>query len=407
MKCRSCNNKKLKLILDLGSHIPSNFYLNNINNIKNKKIPLRTYVCEKCWLVQIEDFIKGKKLFLKDYAYLSGVSKTWQEHCLKFQKYCSKTFNLKRNDKILEIASNDGTLLKYFHDKKYDVLGIEPTTSTAKIAKKNGIKTLIRFFSYDESKKLKKKYENFKLIIANNVIAHVDNIKDFVKGLSHLSNKETIISIEFQYIVSLINNNQFDTVYHEHFSYYSLISFHNLIDQFNLKIFDVKKINTHGGSLRIFLCMKENKRKISSNTSLLKNYERKIGVNSIKFYLLFSKKIFNLRIHFKNYIKILKNNNKIIYAYGAAAKGNTFLNYMNLSNKDIKTIMDKNKYKIGKISPGGLIKITKPSISKLKKPDYILILAWNLKNEIMKDLKNNYNYKNKFIISIPKLKIIS
>ena len=407
MKCNSCGHKKLKLILDLGAHIPSNFYLNNINNFRNKKLPLRVYVCEKCWLVQIEDYIKGNELFLKDYAYLSGISKTWLEHCLKFQKYCSKNFNLKKNDKILEIASNDGTLLKYFHDKKYDVLGIEPTTSTAKIAKKNGIKTLIKFFTYSESKKLKKKYKNFRLIIANNVIAHVDDIKDFMRGLSHLSNKETIISIEFQYIVNLIRNNQFDTVYHEHFYYYSLISFNNLVEQFNLKIFDVKKINTHGGSLRIFLCKKDNKIKISSNTYLLKNYERKIGVNNIKFYLLFSKKIQNLRDNFKNYIKILKNKGKTIYAYGAAAKGNTFLNYMDLSSDDIDIIMDKNEYKIGKISPGGLIKIIKPSILQLKKPDYVLILAWNLKNEIINDLKNNYDYKNKFIISIPKLKIIS
>lgn len=406
MKCRSCDEKKLQLILDLGSHIPSNFYLNTFNNMKNKKIPLKAYVCKKCWLVQIQDYIRGNKLFLKDYAYLSGVSKTWNDHCYKFQNYCTNKFRLKKNDKILEIASNDGTLLKYFQNKKYDVLGIEPTNSTAKIAKKNGIKTLIKFFSYSESLKIKKKYGNFKLIIANNVLAHVDNIKDFVKGLSYLANKKTIISIEFQYVVNLIKNNQFDTIYHEHFSYYSLISFNNLVDQFNLKIFDVKKINTHGGSLRVFLCNKDNKRKISSNTYFLKNHERKIGINSIKFYLSFSRKINYLRNNFKKHIKILKNENKTIYAYGAAAKGNTFLNYMDLNSDDIETIMDKNVYKIGKISPGGLIKIIKPTISVLKKPDYVLILAWNIKNEIINDLKKNYFYKNKFIISIPKFKII-
>ena len=406
MKCRLCKSNNTKLILNLGNHIPSNFYLENIKNINKKKIPLKTYVCKDCWLVQIKDYIKGKSLFLNDYAYLSGVSKTWHNHCNKFKNYCIKNFKLKKNDKIIEIASNDGTLLKYFKKNNFNVLGIEPTLSTAKIARKNGIKTNVEFFGYAQSKILKKKYSSVKLIVANNVLAHVDDINDFVKGISNLTSNETIISVEFQYVVNIIQKNQFDTIYHEHFSYYSLSSFEQLISKYNLKIFDVKKIHTHGGSLRVFLCKKNVNKKISSNTYKIKNNEKNIGVNNMKFYNNFSKNVLSLKKSFQKFIINLSKKNKSIYAYGAAAKGNTFLSYMNINNKIIDLILDKNKYKIGKISPGGLIKIDSPNILKVNNPDYILILAWNIKNEIIKDLKNNYNYKNKFIISMPKLKIL-
>ena len=407
MKCRLCNSNNTKLILNLGNHIPSNFYLKNIKNTNKKKIPLKTYVCKNCWLVQIKDFILGKNLFLKDYAYLSGVSRTWHEHCDNFKDYCIENFKLKKKDKIIEIASNDGTLLNYFKKNNFDVLGIEPTSSTAKIAQESGIKTNIEFFGYAQSKILKKKFGEFKLIVANNVLAHVDNVNDFVKGISNLANNETIISVEFQYLVNIIQKVQFDTIYHEHFSYYSLISFENLISKHDLKIFDVKKIKTHGGSLRVFLCKKNTKKRISSNTYKIKKNELTIGVNNLKFYNSFSKNVSNLKISFQKFIKNLKLKNKIIYAYGAAAKGNTFLSYMNINDKLINFIIDKNEYKIDKISPGGLIKIKSPNILKTNNPDYILILAWNIKKEIIKDLKKNYNFKNKFITSIPKLRILT
>ena len=256
------------------------------------------------------------------------------------------------------------------------------------------------------SKKIKK-IHNFKMIIANNVIAHVDNVKDFVEGLSYLSNSETIISIEFQYVVSLIKKNQFDTIYHEHFSYYSLLSFHNLIDQFDLKIFHVQKIKTHGGSLRVFLCKKNNNLKVSSNTYKIINQEKKIKINKISFYLKFQKNILSLKKSFHKNISKIINSNKKIFAYGAAAKGNTFLSYMNLSEREINFILDKNPIKIDKLSPGGLIPILDPKILINNFPDYILILAWNLKKEIVNDLKKNYHYRKNFITSIPNFKIFN
>lgn len=407
MQCRLCKSNKTKLILNLGSQIPSNFYLKDLDNINKKKIPLKLYVCQNCWLVQIKDFIKGKKLFLKDYAYLSGISKTWHEHCNDFKNYCIKTFNLKKKNKIIEIASNDGTLLNYFKKKDFNVLGVEPTLSTAKIAIKKGIKTNIKFFGYEESKILKKKYSNFKLIVANNVLAHVEDINDFVKGLSNLANNETIISVEFQYLVNIIRKVQFDTIYHEHFSYYSLNSFENLITKYNLKIFDVKKIKTHGGSLRVFLCKKNTKKKVSSNTYKIKLNEKKIGVNTLKFYDSFKFDVLNLKIEFNKLITDLKRKNNLIYAYGAAAKGSTFLNFMGINDKIINVVLEKNENKINKILPGGLIRIKNVNFLRNNIPNYILILAWNLKNEIIKDLKQKYNYKNNFIVSIPKLKILT
>lgn len=406
MLCRSCKSKNLKQILNLGSHTPSNFYTKKKDKNSLKKFPLKTYLCLDCYLVQIKDYLKGDDLFLKNYAYLSGVSKTWHEHCLKFVIFCVKNFNLKKNDKVLEIASNDGTLLKYFLDKNYNVLGIEPTLSTASISKKNGIRTITKFFGYKQSINIKKKYGNFRLIIANNVIAHVDDVNDFFKGLNFLCGDKTIISIEFQYVLNLIKNNQFDTIYHEHFSYYSLISLKNLIDKFNFKIFDVKKIPTHGGSLRVFICKNHNKIKISQNYYSILLNEKKIGIDKLKFYLSFQKRINLLRINFRKFIFNNKKKKKSIYAYGAAAKGNTFLNFMNLNDKHIKFIMDKNKKKINRLSPGGLIKIVDPKVILSSQPDYILILAWNIQDEIIKDLKKNYNFKNTFVIAIPDLKEI-
>jgi len=405
--CRSCHSKKLRIFFDLGSHIPANFYIKKREKSLNKKLPLKIYFCKKCYLVQIKDYISGKKLFSEDYAYLSGVSKTWHDHCQKFTNYCINKFKLKGNDNILEIASNDGTLLKYFKKKRMNVIGIEPTKSTAKIAIKNNIHTEIKFFNYLSSIWLKQKYKKFSLIVANNVIAHVDDLNDFLKGLNYISDDKTILSIEFQYIANLIKYYQFDTIYHEHFSYYSLLSFENLIKKYNFKIFDIKKIKTHGGSLRVFLCNKENNIPISSNYYTLKKLEKNLGINDEKFYLSFKKKIESQKKIFIRKINQINKKNKIIFAYGAAAKGNTFLNYMKLNSNTIQYIMDKNIYKINKLSPGGLIKILHPDILIDSHPDYILILAWNLKNEIISELRKKYNYKNKFILGIPKFQIIN
>ena len=408
MSCRSCGSKNIMSFLNLGKHIPSNFYIKNKNNLSlKKKIPLKVYFCSECFLVQIKDYISGRKLFLKNYAYLSGVSLTWQKHCSEFANYCIKRFQIKKNNSILEIASNDGTLLSYFKKRNIKVLGIEPTFSTAQIAISNKIKTEIKFFGLKESIKIKKKYKKFKLIIANNVLAHVDDVNDFTAGLSNIADEETIISVEFQYLINLIQKNQFDTIYHEHFSYYSLISFENLIKKHDLKIFDVKKIKTHGGSLRVFLCKNSKNIKISSTIYSMKKYEKQIGVANKNFYLLFNNQIQILKKTFNDNIVKIKKNKKTIYGYGAAAKGNTFLNYFKLKSNVISLIMDKNKFKIDNYSPGGLIKIVHPDILKTIQPDYILILAWNIKDEIIKEIKENYKYKNKFILAIPNFKIIN
>ena len=406
MTCRNCNSKFLHQIIDLGKHIPSNFYISKKNINKNiKKYPLILFVCKKCWLVQIKDFLKGKDLFKSDYAYMSGFSQIWKNHCLKYSEYVIKNFKIQKEDMVVEIASNDGTLLDYFHKKQIKCLGIDPTRSTSLIAKEKGIKTIIDFFNEKTAIKIKKKNSAIKLIIANNVIAHVEDINSFAKGLSILSSDKTIITLEFQYIEKLIKNKQFDTIYHEHFSYYSLISITSLLKKYDLKIFKVQKINTHGGSLRIFACKNASNFKIENSVINQLNKELILGINSISYYDDFRNVVSDLRNKTQKKINKINSQGKTIIAYGAAAKGNTFINYCNFSSKDILAIVDKNPFKTNKYSPGGLIPIRPISYINRFKPDYILILPWNIKNEIIQQLSFVRLWSCKFIIAVPKLLI--
>jgi len=406
-QCSFCGNKKLKKFLSLGSMPLANSYLKKENledKKKNRKHPLILEICDECKLVQSPHSLYPKDFFL-DYDYLSGVSSTWLKHCKDYTKNIIKNYKLKyKNDLILEIASNDGTLLKFFKEKNFKTLGIEPSKQATKISKNiNKIKTVNDFFTSKLASKLKIKKP--KLIIANNVIAHVKNINDFVKGLSEISHLNTIITIEFPYLKNLIDKRQFDTVYHEHHYYYSLTSINNLLSKYNLKIFNLDFINIHGGSVRIYACKINSKVKINNTIIKILKLEKRNMLNDYKKLKLFQKKINQLKFDALKKIEEILKNKKTIHIYGAAAKSNTMLNFFGLRNNIIKYAYDKNQFKINKFLPGSKIEIKDPKFIKNFKPDYIIIGPWNIAKEIKEQLKFTRLWNCKYILFIPKLKI--
>ena len=407
MKCRFCKSKEFSNFLDLGKTPLSNSFLKKTElNKKEKIFPLHAFVCNNCLLVQLKEFENPKKIF-SEYAYFSSYSKSWLEHSKKFVDECIKEFGINEKNQVIEIASNDGYLLQYFKKKKIPVLGIEPAKNVANIAKNKGIHTITKFFGIKTANQLVKKGTKGDLIIANNVIAHVPNLNDFVKGLKILLENDGIISIEFPHILKLIQKNQFDTIYHEHFSYFSFLTIRKIFSKHKMTIFDVKEITTHGGSLRIFVKHNTNKKtKIQSSVKKLIDKEKKFNINKIKTYKNFQPKIENIKKDIQQFFLNSKNKKLKIVGYGAPAKGNTLLNYCNINENDLEFTVDISPHKKGLFLPGTHIEIKDPNEIKRKKPDYVLILPWNLKEEIIHEHEYIKRWGGKFVIPIPKVKII-
>ena len=405
MNCRSCGNFSKYSFLDLGHSPPSNAFLKKKSH-KENVYPLKIFFCEHCYLVQTHDFASRRELFNNDYVYFSGFSMTWINHLKKFVRTLENKSFLKKNSFVVEIASNDGTLQEILSKRKYKSLGIEPTDSTAKVAESKGLSVIKKFFGKNLAVSLKK--NNFKpdLIVANNVLAHVPKINDFISGLKFLLKSKGIITIEFQHLLNIIKKNQFDTIYHEHYSYLSLISAKNVFLKHNLEIFDAEKLATHGGSLRIFIKHTSDlTKKTSKRFKQILNEEKKFGLDKIDIYKNFQKKVENVRKDFLKFLNVCKINKKILCAYGAAAKGNTFFNFLGIKSTHIPFIIDKNPFKIGKYLPGSKILVKDEKFLITNKPDYILIVPWNLKNEIIKQLSYTKKWKAKFITAIPNIKI--
>jgi 2-polyprenyl-3-methyl-5-hydroxy-6-metoxy-1,4-benzoquinol methylase len=403
-KCRVCKKKIKNYFCDLGSTPLANSFINNKKQInKEKNYPLKVYFCKKCFLPQIPEHVFAKNIF-SNYDYFSSYSKSWIEHSKKYVNETIKDLGLNKKNNICEIASNDGYLLQFFKQKGFEVLGVEPATNIADEAIKKNINTLKIFFNFESAKKIKKKYGLQDLIICNNVFAHVPDILSFTKGLKELVSKNGIITIEFPHFQNLIKKNQFDTIYHEHFSYLSLHSTSKILKKFNLTIFKVKEIKTHGGSLRIYIKQKQCKKfKVENSYSKIFKQEKKSKIFKKEVIENFSLKLEKIKKNFINLLLDLKLKKKKVIAYGAAAKGNTFLNYCNISENLINFVVDKNPAKIGKFLPGSHLPILPINELSKFKPDYVVILPWNIKNEIIKEVKKKI--KTKFITTIPKLKI--
>jgi len=407
LNCRFCNELLTKIFVDLGISPLSNAFLKKeMLDGSEKKYPLCAYVCDNCFLVQLPEFEKPENIF-KDYAYFSSYSNTWLQHAKNYVNMVIRKFNFDEKSLVVEIASNDGYLLQFFKKKNIPILGIEPAVNVAKIAKEKEIPTITKFFSVDTANELKKDGKLADLIIGNNVLAHVPNLNDFVKGLKILLKPSGIITLEVPHVLQLIQENQFDTIYHEHFSYFSLLTLKKIFSFHGLQIFDVEEISTHGGSLRIYVKHTENDGiSINERVRILLEKEKQCGLENISTYTNFTKKVEDVKEKLQEFFISAKNSGKKIVCYGAAAKGNTLLNYCNIGNNFIEYVVDQSPYKQGLFLPGTHIPIKSPDEIQKTKPDYLIIIPWNLKEEIMEEIKYIQNWGGKFMIPIPEVKII-
>jgi hypothetical protein len=408
MNCRFCNNSLKYVFTDLGETPLANSYLTKEMLPKvEKKFPLQALVCEKCFLVQVDEFEKPQNIF-NDYAYFSSYSTSWLDHVKSFTDEMISRFNLSENDQIIEIASNDGYLLKNFKDKKIPILGIEPAANVAKIAENKGIHTAVEFFSSETAQKIIDSGIKANLLIAFNVLPHVPNLNDFVLGMKEIIHENGIIVIQFSaYLLDVIEKCEFDMVYHEHFSYFSLFTLKKIFESHNLEIFDVKEIPIHGGSVRLFLKPTKNITiKINDSVKNLLKKEDNFGIKKIITYVEFQKKIEKSKKNIQEFFIDGKKDGKKIICYGAAAKGNTLLNFCEIGNEYIDYVVDISIHKQGKFLPGTHLPIFSPEKIKETKPDYIIILAWNLKDEIMKQIDFVKEWGGKFVFLIPEVKIL-
>jgi len=408
MNCRFCNASLTKIFVDLGmSPLSNSFLIEDMLDKEEKFYPLRALVCDKCFLVQLPEIESPENIF-SDYAYFSSFSETWLKHSENYVNEMLGRFGFDSKSLIVEIASNDGYLLQYFKKKGIPVLGIEPAGNVAKVAEQNGIPTIVKFFSVKTANELLADGKSADLITGNNVLAHVPNLNDFVEGMKIVLKPAGVITMEFPHILQLIQKKQFDTIYHEHFSYFSLLTVQKVFSEHNLTIFDVEELDTHGGSLRIFARYAKNDTiPISERVSELIEKEKKFGLTNISTYTNFSEKCKAAKQSIREFFISAKNEGKKVVCYGAAAKGNTLLNYCEIGTDFVDYVVDRSQYKQGMFLPGTHIPITKPEKIRDTKPDYLVILPWNLKDEITKQMSYIRDWGGKFMIPIPEVKIYS
>jgi SAM-dependent methyltransferase len=409
MKCRFCKTELKHVFIDLGNSPPSNSFLTR-EQLNEPEIfyPLKVYICHQCFLVQIDEYKKSDAIFNNEYVYFSSYSKTWLDHAKNYSELMIDRFGFDKDSQVIEIASNDGYLLQYFHEKKIPVLGIEPTANTAEVAIKKGIKTIVDFFGARLADELANR-QNVKadLLLGNNVLAHVPDIVDFVAGMKIVLKPRGIITMEFPHLIQLMDNNQFDTIYHEHFSYLSFYAVNEIFKSQGLELFDVDEIPTHGGSLRIYAKHAEDDSKevLPSVKNLLQKEISK-GITELAFYQNFEARALNIKLELVDFLAKQKKQAKKIAAYGAAAKGNTFLNYCGVKNDLVEYVVDANPHKQNKYLPASHIPVVNEQHLKESKPNYVMILPWNLKEEITSQLSYIKDWDGVFVVAIPKLELI-
>lgn len=404
-RCRSCSSQRGSLVLDLGLQPLANNLLNESDlNKPEPKFPLKLALCNNCYLMQIVDLVPPVKLFT-EYIYFSSFSDSMLEHARRaVERYISE-FNLNGESFVIEIASNDGYLLKNFVFANIPCLGIEPAKNVAEVAIKKGIPTVIEFFNEQFARKLASEGRRADLVLANNVFAHVPDINDFVEGLKAALKPNGTAILEFPYGVEMVEKNEFDTIYHEHVFYFTLTALIPLFASHGLQIYNVERIPIHGGSLRLFIGYPRDHIVNDSVKSLLEEEEQK-GIKRFDFYLAFSERVKKLKAELSTLIYDLKSGGKKIAGYGASAKGSTLLNYVGLDKSVIDFIADRSVYKQGKFAPGTHIPIVSPEWLLKHQPDYTLLLTWNFADEILKQQSEYRNRGGKFIIPIPELKIV-
>lgn len=407
MNCRHCQSPIRLPLIDLGSAPPSNAYLTHVTLRRPEKwFPLKVVVCESCWLVQAEAYSRAAELFNEEYAYFSSFSSQWLSHAETYVLDMAERFGLDGESMVVEIASNDGYLLQYVRDRGIRCLGIEPTASTASASRLKGIDTLEEFFGGELAARLAAAGQQADLMAANNVLAHVPDINDFAKGFAVLLKPHGVATFEFPHLLNLIEEAQFDTIYHEHFSYLSLNAVNTIFASNGLSVFDVEEHPTHGGSLRVFAQRTDTGRHPQTNRlGDLMEKELRAGMRNADFYANFQAKAEKVKDDFLAFLIEARRSAKKVAAYGAAAKGNTLLNFAGVRPDLLPYVVDKNPAKQGKFMPGSRIPIVDEALLCKGKPDYIVVLPWNLCNEITEQLSYVREWGGKFVTVVPSLRI--
>jgi len=407
MKCRHCGSELKLPLVDLGSAPPSNAYLTEQTlKAPEKWFPLRVLVCEHCWLVQTEDFTQAHELFDADYAYFSGFSSSWLAHCERYVADMVTRFGLNADSHLVEVAANDGYLLQYVQARNIPCTGVEPTASTAAAARAKGLPMVEDFFGVRLAQEFVSLGKQADLTVANNVLAHVPDINDFVAGFAVLLKPQGVATFEFPHLLRLIAENQFDTLYHEHFSYLSLTVVNRIFAVNGLTVFDVEEHPTHGGSLRVFAqCSDTGQHPFSARVEKLLQREAQAGMTTADYYAGFQAKTDQVKDDFLTFLLDAKRQGKTVAGYGAAAKGNTLMNYAGIRPDLLPFVVDCNPAKQGKYMPGSRIPIVAESRLRNAKPDYVVILPWNLKAEVMRQLDYIKAWGGKFMTAVPHLSI--
>lgn len=405
--CRFCKSELSVTFADLGMSPLSNSYLPSERLATMEPFyPLHAYVCERCFLVQLEEFESPQSIF-GDYAYFSSFSTSWLQHASDYVDMMVDRFKLSSRSHVVEVASNDGYLLQYFVKHKVNVLGVEPAANVAQVAIEKGVPSEVAFFGVETAKRLAATTRKADVLLGNNVLAHVPDINDFVAGMQVLLADDGVITMEFPHLLRLIENNQFDTIYHEHFSYLSLHTVEEIFAAHGLRLFDVEELSTHGGSIRIFACHQAHERKSTGRVEALKSVEVEAGLRKIDTYRAFDVQIKETKRRLLEFLIEAKRANKTIAAYGAPAKGNTLLNYCGVRRDFIDFTVDKSPYKQNHYLPGTHIPIRNPDEIKKARPDYVLILPWNLRDEVMAQNSFIREWGGQFVVPIPSAQIVS
>jgi C-methyltransferase C-terminal domain/Putative zinc binding domain/Methyltransferase domain len=408
MKCRFCKTELTSTFIDLVNSPASNSFLKEEElNEPETFYPLKVFTCDNCFLVQVDEYKKSDAIFNSAYVYFSSYSTSWLKHAKEYTALMTKRFAYNPASLVIELASNDGYLLQYFKENDIPVLGIEPTSNTAEVAIAKGIETVVDFFGVRLAKELAAKNIKADLLLGNNVLAHVPDIVDFVAGMKIILKDRGVVTMEFPHLMQLVDNNQFDTIYHEHFSYLSFTTVQQIFASQGLELFDVDEIPTHGGSLRIYAKHKEDNGKIiSANVAALLKKEADKGISTLDYYDNFQQKALKVKYDLTEFLIQQKKNGKKVAAYGAAAKGNTLLNYCGIKNDLIDFVVDANPHKQNKFLPASHIPVLNEQHLKDTRPDYVIILPWNLKEEITEQLSYIKKWNGQFVVPIPALQII-
>jgi hypothetical protein len=405
-KCRACGSKLEDVCVDLGMSplCQKHVQADELNHVE-AFYPLKVWVCSGCWLVQLEEYVDPEKLFAH-YEYFSSYSTSWIEHARKYVEMITEKLGLNDTTRVVEIASNDGYLLQHFMTRQIPCVGIEPAANVAESAREKGIETIVKFFGLQTARETAETHGKAKLILGNNVLAHVPDLLDFVSGLAALLDDDGVVTMEFPHLVRLIEENQFDTIYHEHFSYFSFFVVEQVFAKHGLRLFDVEEIPTHGGSLRIYACHEDcSLFPTEASVQSLRSNELEAGYADMNVYSEFAEKVMETKRNLLEFLINVKREGKKIVGYGAPGKGNTLLNYCGIRTDFLDFTVDRSPIKQGTFTPGTHIPILEPKEIESAKPDLVLILPWNLSKEISESASFIRTWGGKFVVPIPAVRV--